>query len=653
VASIERTAYPRFKRTVTARELHELFTPSVGEIEWAKGLTRSAEHLLALVVLLKSFQRLGYFPDLYEVPVVVVDHVRGYLEMGAEVEAAHESDRTAERHRAWIRQRVGVVRDMGQARKLAEQAIHGAVQTKDNPADLINVALEELVRAGLELPGYSTLEEMAGRIREEVNAGFHAAILARLGPFERERLLGLLRVDSASRRSRFDDLKRPAGAASLSRFKEHLIHLIWMDELGQTQGWMVEVPTAKVAHFAGEAKELDAGDMKKVAIDKRVVLLACLLHTARIRGRDELATMFCKRMARLHKQARERFEALREASRVEAERLVDVFGDVLVGVREALGVSENEQPAGAGPDPIEQIWQRTGAAVLATLNEAGGVEDLSRAHEQVTAYHGDNYLPFLEKFYRRSRSVLFDLLDVLVLVPTTSDRTVLDAAEFLKANRRRVGEYIPDHAEGEPVDLSFASEAWTNIVRDRRRPSSLVRRHFEACVFSYLASELRAGDIAVDGSESYANLTEQLLSWEECRPLLAEYCAEVGLPNGAAEFTGELRRKLTETAAGVNAGFPANTDLDIVDGEPVLKRRKGRQRTDSAKTLEKLLLSRLPERPILDVLTRTAYRTECFRHFGPASGSDPKIRDTVGRYTLLAFCARSDSDRIGLFACSA
>jgi hypothetical protein len=85
---------------VTARELHELFTPSVGEIEWAKGLTRSAEHLLALVVLLKSFQRLGYFPDLYEVPVVVVDHVRGYLEMGAEVEVAHESNRTAERHGA-------------------------------------------------------------------------------------------------------------------------------------------------------------------------------------------------------------------------------------------------------------------------------------------------------------------------------------------------------------------------------------------------------------------------------------------------------------------------------------------------------------------------------------------------------------------------
>ena len=40
-------------------------------------------------------------------------------------------------------------------RAVAEQAIRTAVRTKDNPADLINVALEELVRAWWELPGYT------------------------------------------------------------------------------------------------------------------------------------------------------------------------------------------------------------------------------------------------------------------------------------------------------------------------------------------------------------------------------------------------------------------------------------------------------------------------------------------------------------------
>ena len=37
---------------------------------------------------------------------------------------------------------------------------------------------------------------------------------------------------------------------------------------------------------------------------------------------------------------------------------------------------------------------------------------------------------------RNHRSALFDLLDVLELVPATADRTVVDAVAFLRANRR-------------------------------------------------------------------------------------------------------------------------------------------------------------------------------------------------------------------------
>lgn len=56
------------------------------------------------------------------------------------------------------------------------------------------------------------------------------------------------------------------------------------------------------------------------------MLIACLLHTARIRGRDGLATMYCKRLVTIHKQTRDRFETLRESSRAETERLVEMFG---------------------------------------------------------------------------------------------------------------------------------------------------------------------------------------------------------------------------------------------------------------------------------------------------------------------------------------
>ena len=71
MTSIDRTAYPRFARVVSARELAEVFTPTADEVEWARSKTEDPQHLLALVVWLKAYQRLGYFPKLDDVPAVV------------------------------------------------------------------------------------------------------------------------------------------------------------------------------------------------------------------------------------------------------------------------------------------------------------------------------------------------------------------------------------------------------------------------------------------------------------------------------------------------------------------------------------------------------------------------------------------------------
>lgn len=66
-------------------------------------------------------------------------------------------------------------------------------------------------------------------------------------------------------------------------------------------------------------------------------------------------------------------------------------------------------------------------------------------------------------------------------------------------------------------------------------------------------------------------------------------------------------------------------------------RRKGAERRPAAIALEAAVLDRLPDRALLDILARTAHLTGRLRHFGPASGSDPKIRDTLGRYVVTAF----------------
>jgi hypothetical protein len=139
--------------------------------------------------------------------------------------------------------------------------------------------------------------------------------------------------------------------------------------------------------------------------------------------------MFCKRMAVIHKKGKERLAELHEQHRAESERLLDVFGDVLAGAREATAPAEG---GAAAPEPAALVAERAGRLLLKTLADAGGVEQLSAAHEVVAAHHGNNYLPLLEKFYKSHRSALFTLLDTLELEATSADHSVLDAVEFLR-----------------------------------------------------------------------------------------------------------------------------------------------------------------------------------------------------------------------------
>ena len=318
MTSIERTAYPRFGRVVTAREL-EVLTPPPDEIQWARERTRSDEHLLALVVALKCFQRLGYFPRSEQVPEVVIGHVRRCLGLSAGT-TPEAGQRTAACQRELVRGRVGAVFDPERARTLAAGAIRAAAEVKNHPPDLINVALELLVKESLELPGFWTLDRMASEIRLEVNTALFEQITDRMAQLEARRINALLEVTGRSRRSAYDRLKQAAGRASWSGFREQVAHLAWVDSLGDTGRWLEGIAESKIADFAGEAQAADAAVMGDVAQPKRTALLACLVHVAQTRARDELAEMFCKRVALIVKRAKAELDEIRAEGREICDR---------------------------------------------------------------------------------------------------------------------------------------------------------------------------------------------------------------------------------------------------------------------------------------------------------------------------------------------
>ena len=363
---------------------------------------------------------------------------------------------------------------------------------------------------------------------------------------------------------------------------------------------------------------LEISDLLDIAQPgRRHALLLALLRQARVRCHDELIEMMLRRIRRTQAAAKERLGVLHEQHRAIEEALIGVFGQVL----------ETAQ--------AEDTDAAFGRQVRALLSERGGVEALAGQCEAVSAWHRCNDLPLLWPIHAKHRVLLFRLLDLLDIRSATHDRSLLEALAIVSKHRhaRR------DEVAGD-VDLGFASQRWQGFVAKRRRsgPATFDRRALEVCVFVHLADALQTGDLYVERAEAFADYRAQLLPWAECEGRLPAYCAALGIPEQGEAFAAALRAELATLAAEVDAGFPANTELSLdADGTPHLKQLATTGQPSRLAEFEQEVRARMPERHLLDILKHAEHWSRYTRHFGPPSGSDPKLAQAVQRYLFTVF----------------
>src|SRR5947208_17139616 len=85
MTAIERTAYPRFTRAPHSKELQTLYTPTAGDIAFVATTARGSSPQFALMILLKVFQRLGYFPEPHQIPGAIIGHIRAVMKLKDDV----------------------------------------------------------------------------------------------------------------------------------------------------------------------------------------------------------------------------------------------------------------------------------------------------------------------------------------------------------------------------------------------------------------------------------------------------------------------------------------------------------------------------------------------------------------------------------------
>jgi hypothetical protein len=189
----------------------------------------------------------------------------------------------------------------------------------------------------------------------------------------------------------------------------------------------------------------------------------------------------------------------------------------------------------------------------------------------IRAFSGRNYLPLLWKHFKAHRSVMMRVARTLEWDSTSPVRTLLDALDVVLENESRHREWIDAD-----VDLGFAAPRWRKLAR-RTHGDGLPtnRRYLELCVFSYMAEELRVGDLCVSGSDAYADYRDHLLPWRQCEQQLPDYCDKLGMPTTSSDFVRHLRQWLTDASHKLDDELPRKRrDRSC---EPILRRKRSRR----------------------------------------------------------------------------
>ena len=449
--SVSDTAYPRFKINPSAKELNELYTPTVYELAFARERARQPLQRAGLLLLLKTFQRLGYFALCAEIPAPIIRHIfrcAALVELPEQLQA-YDASTARDRHTTLIREFLGVTAYGPAAREVVVETCLQAARTRDDLPDLINMAIEELIRQRFELPAFSTLLRIARTTRNTVNRRYQLRVCELLDVDARQRLLAILSRPAGEPRSLWDQVKREPKRSTVPQFKDFLDHLHWLQQQNVAASAFAEIPEAKIRQFAAEARSLDLTSLNDMPERKRLTLAGALILKQVARALDDVTDMFIRQVNKMHHKAEEALMQYQVAHADRTDALIAVLREITLAYK-AEGSREERLAL------IETLLEKDADQILAQC----------MAHEAVA---GSNHLSFLPLFYSGRRSTLFLFLESTSLVSTTQDRVLLDAIAFLLAHKGLHSKWLAashaplsedDRGSLNPLDLSFVADKW-------------------------------------------------------------------------------------------------------------------------------------------------------------------------------------------------
>ncbi|MBL4869084.1 MAG: Tn3 family transposase [Pseudomonadales bacterium] len=630
MVAVYQTAYPRIKEGISEKDLDNVYTPTSSEKRFAsKHCQRQSAAHLGFLIQLKMVQRLGRFSTHKEIPDVIIKYISASTKSRVTTKqlTKYFSSGAKDRHIKLLRKHLGIKPyDKEKTAALAKSWSEEVAVAKEELADIINVVIERLIKNNFELPAYYEIHRVAQSGRARANNQLYNNLCALLDAPSKQLIKNLL-VSSTGQSNGFgwDSLKSEPKKPTPRNIKEFVTYLKWFKVLQDVLPVNLGLPPTKHLQFINEAKAIDYSDLMKLKANKRNALVIILVRHHYAQTLDHAADILIKIINKIDRTATVHLEKYLIEHRKQTDQLIGILSETM---RAYLNEDDKEKA-------LDNVIGNKGGAILSMC-------------EKYMTFANNNYLPFMLPLYKKNRTSLFNTIEILDLESASEDDNIIKAIKFIVEHKKRRSDTLSIVKDESAVSLKYLvnirwiSEKWWKLVTGKTSKSAKVthinKHYFELCVFVRVAEELKNGDIFIPYSEKFDDYRETTITDEEYEDQLDTYCDEVGLVAGAAEFTEHLKNEMLAICHTADERFPEDDDIRFDSGRLVVSRQKADEPPKRIKEIDLILKDRMSKLSLLDVIIDVEKWMGLSSTFGPLSGLESKIDDSVKRFILTIFC---------------
>lgn len=606
------------KRFWSARELNENWLLGQKEHSLLKGKLLSGK--LVFAILLKEYQRTGYFPDdISKTPESVIDFISHQI--GAREQAPKDLfafERTIRDYCFEIRSFLGVKRFDGLAKKLfLEWAVSSLFHSAPDNNQVDSGISDWFSENRYEKPSKKTLLRLLSSAEKSFENKLFHKIHNRLSAEQKQKLDELLQ--SSEKITAFSQLRKEAGSIGVSSVLEALERLNLLRDIGLPKHLLSGTNSRLINRYKLRVSSDNSWYLKRHTDVVRAALLSfyCVERESEII--DSLIELL---VSVVHKIS------VRSEKKVVAElvgEFTKVYGKTNILFRIAEAIYDN--PDDSVRDVIFPVVGEDKIAALLKEYHSAGPSYVRRIYKRMRLSYANHY-----------RRILPLILNNLVFRSNnTLWQPILEALSFLQdPSLKNVRSFSVDEV---PFD-DVVPKKWVDCVteEDSQGTKRINRINYEICVLKTLREKLRSKEIWVEGAKKFCNPDKDLpQDFNEKRD---QYYQDLGLPTSVYLFVDKLKKNMTQEIDALNSSIVNNKNLHI-------REKNGKTRISISPSkpqieppnLEALKneLSRIwPSTSLLDILKETDLKTQLTKCFASTASRTSLSQKDLSRKLLLA-----------------